>query len=113
MKQQNNNMNSNSIYDNDSKKLKKAVAILRALDHPTRQAMINFIMERQGITRTELKEVKIFSSLHLSDISKNWNILVLAKIGYVIKRGKYHHYHIDKKEINRLGKVIDNFINNN
>ncbi|MCP3928358.1 MAG: helix-turn-helix transcriptional regulator [Bacteroidetes bacterium] len=93
------------IIHND--KLEEASNILRALSHPLRMKIIEFIDQNETINVN-----KIYNTLRLeqSITSQHLRILRLAGIVNTERDGKFIHYAIDYDKLDSSVKAIKSFL---
>lgn len=91
-------------FDND--KLHYSSELMRALAHPLRLKILEFIDTYKSINVN-----KIYSSLDLeqSITSQHLKILRLAGVVSVEITGKYHIYHINYDVINKASFAVNKF----
>jgi DNA-binding transcriptional ArsR family regulator len=91
-------------FDND--KLQYSSELLRALAHPLRLKILEFIDENQ-----EINVNKIYNTLNIeqSITSQHLKVLRTAGLVHTDKDGKYVHYRIDYKRVINTVKAITNF----
>jgi DNA-binding transcriptional ArsR family regulator len=83
------------------------VKVLRALNNPLRQKMIELIVKNPDVTVTEiytrLKIEQSVASLHLS---------ILRQAGFVIsiRNGHSQRYRVNKKSLNEIQKEIQRIV---
>lgn len=92
--------------DFERKLLDESAALLRALTHPLRIALMNHIMANEPV-----KVFDIHSQLDLdqSITSQHLRILRENNIVQTSRDGKYIYYSIDKNMLRRAGNAIVNF----
>lgn len=91
----------------DSDKLKESSEILRALAHPLRMKILEFIDNSKTINVN-----KIYNTLKLeqSITSQHLRILRLAGVVHTKRDGKFIHYSIDYPKVANAIKAIDSFL---
>lgn len=89
-------------------KLEISSAMLRALAHPLRLQILDFIDKNEGINVN-----KIYNSLDLeqSITSQHLRILRLADLVKTERDGKFIHYTIDYDRIEKMNRAIRAFLN--
>ena len=89
-------------------KLEISSAMLRALAHPLRLQILDFIDKNEGINVN-----KIYNSLDLeqSITSQHLRILRLADLVKTERDGKFIHYTIDYERIEKMNRAIRAFLN--
>jgi ArsR family transcriptional regulator len=93
----------------DEKKLDRASEILRALAHPIRIKIINFIDKNKSINVN-----KIYGTLKLeqSITSQHLRILRAADVVTTTRNGKYIIYSINYDKLNQYFTAIKGFLEN-
>ncbi len=88
-------------------KLKESSNILRALAHPLRMQILQFIDSNKAINVN-----KIYNTLKLEQSITSQHLRVLRTAGIVItdRNGKYIHYTIDYAKVAIAVKAIGNFL---
>ena len=91
----------------NNEKLVTSSEIMRALAHPLRLRILEFI-DRQGTTNVN----KIYKTLKIeqSITSQHLRILRLAGVVNQKKEGKFVHYSLEYPLIARAEKAINNFL---
>ena len=81
--------------------------ILRALAHPLRLKILQFIDQNDTINVN-----KIYNTLKLEQSITSQHLRILRSAGLVDteKEGKYRHYHINYARIQQVLKAIKNFM---
>jgi len=87
--------------------LQLAVDILRALAHPLRLKILEFI-DNSGETNVN----RIYHSLDIEQslTSQHLGVMKRAGIVHASKDGKFVHYKIDYKIVEKAEKAINNFL---
>lgn len=85
----------------DYTELRKAVLVLRAVNHKLRQKMLNLLEENERMTVTD-----IYVKLRLEQSVASQHLAILRKAGVVQteREGKFIFYSLDK---NRLAQISD------
>lgn len=88
-------------------KLEASSVVLRALAHPLRLQILDFIDKNEGINVN-----KIYNSLDLeqSITSQHLRILRMAELVKTVRDGKFIHYTIDYDRIAQMNKAIRAFL---
>jgi ArsR family transcriptional regulator, virulence genes transcriptional regulator len=83
--------------------LKKAVMTLRAINHPLRRQMMEYIKAEGQITVTEL-----FIKLRLEQSVVSQHLAILRKVGVLQtnREGKYIFYSLNEPRINEISTLI-------
>lgn len=91
----------------NNEKLQKSSETLRALAHPLRLRIIEFIDE-QGTINVN----KIYNTLNLEQSITSQHLRILRKAGLVHteREGKFIHYSIDYDNISTAVQAINNFL---
>jgi len=87
--------------------LRKAVLILRAVNHDLRQAIIKLLETSKKLTVTE-----IYIKLRLEQSVASQHLAILRKAGVVVteRDGKYIHYTLDKERIKEISELIGDLV---
>lgn len=93
------------VFNNE--KLHYSSELMRALAHPLRLRILEFI-DRQGAINVN----KIYNTLNIeqSITSQHLKILKLAGVVHAEKHGKFVTYEIDYEVINRADKAVRKFL---
>ena len=89
--------------------IKKSTNILRALNHPLRQQIIQDIMVAHN--KTSVTDLYVRLRIDQSVASQHLGILRRAKVVVAKRSGKHIYYSVDNNEIMRVGslcKLINN-----
>ncbi len=91
----------------NNEKLQISSEILRALAHPLRMRILEFIDNHKTINVN-----KIYNTLKLeqSITSQHLRILRLAGVVITSREGKFIHYSIDYSKVNNVLKSVDSFL---
>ncbi len=91
----------------NSEKLDYSSELMRALAHPLRLKILEFIDSHEKINVN-----KIYKSLDLeqSITSQHLKILKMAGVVHSNKDGKYIHYHINYDVVERAIHAVNNFV---
>ena len=91
----------------DAVELKKAAAVLRALNHRLRQDIMKLIENNKNIIVTELyRKLKIEQAV----ASQHLAILRNARVVVATREGKFIHYSINKDYLANVQKLIKGFL---
>ncbi len=87
----------------DYSELKKAAYVLRAINHPLRQEMMELIAKENKINVT-----KIYVKLRLEQSVASQHLAILRRSAFVktIRDGKFIHYTINNERIAQVIKLI-------
>jgi len=96
-----------AIVTINNEKLQISSEILRALAHPLRMRILEFIDNHKTINVN-----KIYNTLKLeqSITSQHLRILRLAGIVITSREGKFIHYSVDYSKVNKVLKSVDSFL---
>lgn len=88
----------------DYAELKKAVLVLRAVNHKLRQRMIDLLEENKRMTVTE-----IYVKLRLEQSVASQHLAILRKAGVVVteRNGKFIYYALDKSRIGHISNIVE------
>ncbi len=91
----------------NSEKLDYSCELMRALAHPLRLKILEYIDRHEKINVN-----KIYKALNLeqSITSQHLKILKMAGVVHSHKDGKFIHYHINYEIIERANKAVRNFL---
>ncbi len=100
--------NSDSPIHLDYILLRKAVIVLRALNHKLRQSMIQLLEEGKRLTVTE-----IYVKLRLEQSVASQHLAILRRAGVVdtYRDGKYIYYTLNVDRLNELSDLIEKIVN--
>lgn len=92
----------------DDKQLDIAMDTLKAIAHPVRLSMVNFIK-----INGEVNVNRIYNELKLeqSITSQHLRVLREAKLVNTKRDGKYIHYSVDTEKLASVGQLVHEFIN--
>jgi len=90
-------------------KLQESSEILRALAHPLRMKILEFIDNNKMINVN-----KIYNTLSLEQSITSQHLRILRVAGIVIteREGKFIHYRIDYQKVANAVQAIDSFLEN-
>jgi DNA-binding transcriptional ArsR family regulator len=91
----------------DPFKVKKAAAVIRAINHPLRQSMIRLLEEQRRMTVTEL-----YNRLNLEQSVASQHLAILREARVVItsRNGKFIHYSVSEKRLRDLNAFVEQII---
>ncbi len=91
----------------DIERLQEAAEVMRALAHPLRMKIIEFI-DRQGSTHVN----KIYNTLQLeqSITSQHLRVLRLAKLVHTELQGKYVYYSVNYPKLEKIVRAINRYL---
>ncbi len=84
--------------------LRKAVLVLRAVNHKLRQRVIDLLDEGDSLTVTD-----IYIKLRLEQSVASQHLAILRRAGVVIteRQGKFIYYSINKNRLAQIGTLVD------
>jgi DNA-binding transcriptional ArsR family regulator len=84
--------------------LRKAVLVLRAVNHKLRQRIIDLLENSQTMTVTD-----IYIKLRLEQSVASQHLAILRRAGVVIteRQGKFIYYSLDKDRLNQISKLVE------
>lgn len=87
--------------------IRKTAVILRAINHPLRQQILQIIFSKQKITVTEL-----YIALRLEQSVASQHLAILRRAGFVKthRNGKFIQYSVSEKKIESLEQLIGTFL---
>jgi DNA-binding transcriptional ArsR family regulator len=88
----------------DYAELRKAVLVLRAVNHKLRQSIIDLLEEGNRMTVTD-----IYIKLRLEQSVASQHLAILRRAGVVStdREGKFIYYSIDKERLNQISKLVE------
>lgn len=88
----------------DYAELRKAVLVLRAVNHKLRQRMIDLLDENERMTVTD-----IYIKLRLEQSVASQHLAILRKAGVVAteRQGKFIFYSIDKERLSQISRLVE------
>lgn len=91
----------------DYNELRKAVLVLRAVNHKLRQRMIDLLEENQRMTVTDL-----YVKLRLEQSVASQHLAILRKAGVVQteRDGKFIYYSLDKSRIGQISHMVEELV---
>ena len=94
----------NKAVELDYSELRRAVLVLRAVNHKLRQSIIDLLEETPKMTVTE-----IYIKLRLEQSVASQHLAILRKAGVVItdRDGKFIYYSLDLDRIGQISKLIE------
>ena len=84
--------------------LRKAVLVLRAINHKLRQQIIDLLEENDRLTVTDL-----YVKLRLEQSVASQHLAILRRSGVVVtdRDGKFIYYKIDKERLSQISKLVE------
>jgi len=91
----------------DSEKLHYSAELMRALAHPLRLKILEFI---DGFGQTNVRKIYRALDLEQSITSQHLKILKLSGVLNAVKDGKYVYYDINYEVVAKAEKAVNNFL---
>lgn len=84
--------------------LRKAVLVLRAVNHKLRQRIIDLLEEQATMTVTD-----IYIKLRLEQSVASQHLAILRRAGVVNteRQGKFIYYSLDRDRLNQISKLVE------
>jgi len=94
----------NSEIQLDYADLRKAVLVLRAVNHKLRQRIIDLLENNQTMTVTD-----IYIKLRLEQSVASQHLAILRRAGVVLteRQGKFIYYSLDSDRLNQISKLVE------
>ncbi|MBK8554561.1 MAG: helix-turn-helix transcriptional regulator [Lewinellaceae bacterium] len=91
----------------DYAELRRAVLVLRAVNHKLRQRIIDLLEENSRMTVTD-----IYIKLRLEQSVASQHLAILRKAGVVIteRQGKFIFYSLDKERLNQISRLVEELV---
>lgn len=88
----------------DYSELRKAVLVLRAINHKLRQRIIDLLEENEKMTVTD-----IYIKLRLEQSVASQHLAILRRAGVVAteRQGKFIFYGLDKDRLSQISKLVE------
>jgi DNA-binding transcriptional ArsR family regulator len=88
----------------DYAELRKAVLVLRAVNHKLRQNVIDLLEENESMTVTD-----IYIKLRLEQSVASQHLAILRRAGVVItqRKGKFINYMIDRERLSQISRLVE------
>ncbi len=88
----------------DYAELRKAVLVLRAVNHKLRQSIIDLLEESDSLTVTD-----IYIKLRLEQSVASQHLAILRRAGVVTtdRNGKFIYYFIDKERLTQISRLVE------
>ena len=88
----------------DYAELRKAVLVLRAVNHKLRQKVIDLLEENEKMTVTD-----IYIKLRLEQSVASQHLAILRRAGVVRtdRQGKYIYYSLDKDRLSQISRLVE------
>ncbi len=102
-----NNPETNENVRIDFLHMKKAMLIIRALNHKLRQQIIKLLDERRKMTVTE-----IYIDLRLEQSVTSQHLAILRRAGLVTatREGKFIYYSMNYKRVKEVSDFVEDFV---
>lgn len=94
----------NRSVELDYSELRRAVLVLRAVNHKLRQSIVDLLEESPQMTVTE-----IYIKLRLEQSVASQHLAILRKAGVVVtdREGKFIYYSLDHDRIGQISRLIE------
>lgn len=91
----------------DYSELRKAVMVLRAVNHDLRQGIISLLEKHSQLTVTDL-----YIKLRLEQSVASQHLAILRRAGVVNtdRQGKYIYYSIDQERLTQISRLVDELV---
>jgi DNA-binding transcriptional ArsR family regulator len=88
----------------DYTELRKAVLVLRAVNHKLRQQILELLEENDRMTVTDL-----YIKLRLEQSVASQHLAILRRAGVVAteRSGKFIYYRVDKERISHISRLVE------
>lgn len=88
----------------DYAELRKAVLVLRAINHKLRQRVVDLLEEHGNMTVTD-----IYIKLRLEQSVASQHLAILRRAGVVIteRQGKFINYSLDKDRLAQISRLVE------
>ena len=88
----------------DYSELRRAVLVLRAVNHKLRQRVIDLLEENDTMTVTD-----IYIKLRLEQSVASQHLAILRRAGVVAteRQGKFIYYSLDRDRLNQISKLVE------
>ncbi len=95
---------SDSEIQLDYADLRKAVLVLRAVNHKLRQRIIDLLEDSETMTVTD-----IYIKLRLEQSVASQHLAILRRAGVVLteRQGKFIYYSLDKNRLNQISVLVE------
>jgi len=92
----------------DYAELRKAVLVLRAINHKLRQRIVDLLEENQSMTVTD-----IYIKLRLEQSVASQHLAILRRAGVVAtdRHGKFIYYSLDKDRLAQISRLVEELAN--
>lgn len=91
----------------DYAELRKAVLVMRAVNHKLRQRIISLLEENNSMNVTD-----IFIKLRLEQSVASQHLAILRRAGivYTERNGKFIHYHLNKDRLMQISRLVEELL---
>jgi len=91
----------------DYGELRKAVLVLRAVNHNLRQDIIDLLEENERMTVTD-----IYIKLRLEQSVASQHLAILRRAGVVVtdRQGKFIYYSLDKDRLKQISRLVEELV---
>ncbi len=88
----------------DYAELRKAVLVLRAINHKLRQNIIDLLEANEQMTVTD-----IYIKMRLEQSVASQHLAILRRAGVVSteRQGKFIYYSLDQKRLNQISRLVE------
>ena len=88
----------------DYSELRKAVLVLRAVNHKLRQKIVDLLEENEVMTVTD-----IYIKLRLEQSVASQHLAILRRAGVVAteRRGKFINYSLDRERLAQISRLVE------
>lgn len=94
----------NNDIELDYAELRKAVMVLRAVNHKLRQRVVDLLDEHEKMTVTD-----IYIKLRLEQSVASQHLAILRRAGVVVteRQGKFIYYSLDKARLSQISRLVE------
>ena len=98
------NFSATNYAELDYAEVRKAVLVLRAVNHKLRQQIIELLEENETMTVTD-----VYTKLRLEQSVASQHLAILRRAGIVKteRQSKFIHYRVDKERINHISRLVE------
>lgn len=88
----------------DYSNLRRAVLVIKAVNHKRRQRVIDLLEENDTMTVTDL-----YIKLRLEQSVASQHLAILRRAGIVttVRQGKFIYYSLDRDRLNQISKLVE------
>ena len=100
---------SNGNIQLDYMELRKAVIVLRAINHKLRQQIIELLDDKERMAVTD-----IYVTLRIEQSVASQHLAILRRAGVVRteREGKFIYYALDRERLAQIGKLVEDLATN-